>query len=188
MNTGNVTRVGDREAPESLRLVQELVNTLDIEAGTDGLASPADLARFADDHGLARYRLGPADLADLRELREALRAACTAHTGTAVPPEAAASLERLLNAAPLALRLGSRGEAVLRPASGRTGLPALTAQLAARIATAAGEGTWQRLKACEAHDCRWVYYDRSPAGRSRWCSMAVCGSRAKMRTYRARRS
>ncbi|MFI7242956.1 CGNR zinc finger domain-containing protein [Streptomyces qinglanensis] len=179
--------MGDREAPESLRLVQRLVNTLDIESGTDGLASPADLTRFADDQGLARYRLGTADLAELRELREALRAACTAHTGAAVPPEAAEALERLLGAAPLALRLGPRGEAVLRPAPGLTGLPALAAHLAARIATAAGEGTWQRLKACEAHDCRWVYYDRSPAGRSRWCSMAVCGSRAKMRTYRARR-
>ncbi|NEC67457.1 CGNR zinc finger domain-containing protein, partial [Streptomyces sp. SID9727] len=26
-----------------------------------------------------------------------------------------------------------------------------------------------------------------PAGRRRWCSMSVCGARAKMRAYRARR-
>ncbi|NED72902.1 CGNR zinc finger domain-containing protein, partial [Streptomyces sp. SID9944] len=47
-------------------------------------------------------------------------------------------------------------------------------------------GTWTRLKACEAADCHWAYYDRSPAGRGRWCSMRVCGARAKMRRYRAR--
>ncbi|MFE7121750.1 CGNR zinc finger domain-containing protein, partial [Streptomyces sp. NPDC057654] len=36
--------------------------------------------------------------------------------------------------------------------------------------------------------CQWVFYDRSPAGRGRWCSMAVCGSRAKMRAYRANKA
>jgi predicted RNA-binding Zn ribbon-like protein len=37
-----------------------------------------------------------------------------------------------------------------------------------------------------ADTCRWVYYDRSPAGRSRWCTMSLCGARNKMRKYRAR--
>ncbi|MGW0547614.1 CGNR zinc finger domain-containing protein [Streptomyces altiplanensis] len=60
--------------------------------------------------------------------------------------------------------------------------------MTAASATAAAEGAWPRLKACEAQDCRWAYYDRSPAGRSRWCSTAVCGSRAKTRGYRAGRA
>ncbi|MDX3067990.1 CGNR zinc finger domain-containing protein, partial [Streptomyces sp. ND04-05B] len=45
---------------------------------------------------------------------------------------------------------------------------------------------WQRLKGCGAPDCHWAYFDRSPAGRGRWCSMQVCGARAKMRRYRAK--
>ncbi|MGI5352793.1 CGNR zinc finger domain-containing protein [Streptomyces sp. CA-250714] len=180
--------MGDRQAPEPLLLVQELANTLDIETGTDHLATPEDLDRFVDDHELTRFRLGKRDLAGLRELREALRAACLAHAGIPVPPEAAEGLERHVGAAPLTVRIETRGEAVLRPAPGLTGLTGLTAHLAARIATAANDGTWQRLKACVTHDCQWVYYDRSPAGRSRWCTMSVCGSRAKMRTYRARRA
>ncbi|MBQ1161861.1 CGNR zinc finger domain-containing protein [Streptomyces smyrnaeus] len=181
--------MGDRQAPEPLLLVQELVNTLDIETGKDQLATPEGLARFVSDHGLTRFRLGKPDLAGLRELREALRAACLAHTsGAPASPEAAETLERHLGAAPLALRIEAGGEAALEAAPGLTGLPALTAHLAARIAIAAGDGSWQRLKACETHDCQWVYYDRSPAGRSRWCTMSVCGSRAKMRTYRARRA
>src|ERR1700688_3652033 len=41
-------------------------------------------------------------------------------------------------------------------------------------------------------DCRWIdscrcaFYDHSKNGRSCWCSMRVCGSREKARTYRAR--
>ncbi|MBO8189382.1 CGNR zinc finger domain-containing protein [Streptomyces spirodelae] len=198
--------MGDRQAPEPLLLVQELANTLDIETGADELAGPEGLARFVSTHGLTRFGLGKPDLEGLRELREALRAACLAHTSAGAHADAAArtgaahtgaaavaaqtaeTLERHLGAAPLVLRIGERGEAALEAAPGLTGLPAFTAHLAARIATAASDGTWQRLKACETHDCQWVYYDRSPAGRSRWCTMAVCGSRAKMRAYRARRA
>ncbi|MBO8190431.1 CGNR zinc finger domain-containing protein [Streptomyces oryzae] len=180
--------MGDRQAPEPLLLVQELANTLDIETRTDRLATPEGLDRFVDDHGLERFRLAEPDLAGLRELREALRAACLAHAGAAVPREADEVLERRLGAAPLVVRIGVRGEAAVEAAPGLTGLPALTAHLAALIARAAGEGSWQRLKACETHDCQWVFYDRSPAGSRRWCTMAVCGSRAKMRAYRARRA
>lgn len=183
-----MARVGDRQAPESLRLAQQLANTLDIAAGSDHLSTADGLAAFTQAHALTPLRLGTHDLPGLRELREALRAACLAHTGASVPPETATVLERHLREAPLALWIGSHGEARLHPAAGLTGLPALTAQLAAGVATAAGDGTWARLKACDAHDCRWVYYDRSPAGHSRWCSMAGCGSRAKMRAYRARRA
>ncbi|WP_369931434.1 CGNR zinc finger domain-containing protein [Plantactinospora sp. BC1] len=37
-----------------------------------------------------------------------------------------------------------------------------------------------------AHGCRWLHYDRSPAGRSRWCTMGICGSRATTRAHRQR--
>lgn len=80
--------------------------------------------------------------------------------------------------------MDAAGVAALRPVAEPAGL---TARVAAAIAAAAADGTWARLKACEAEDCQWAYYDRSPAGRRRWCSMSVCGARAKMRTYRAKR-
>ncbi|GAA2618639.1 CGNR zinc finger domain-containing protein [Streptomyces axinellae] len=164
------------------------MNTLDIETGADDLARPEGLAAFVRTHRLSAFGLGARDLPELRELREALRAACLAHGGVPMPPGHAEALERRLSAAALTLSIGTDGGTALRPAPGLTGLAALTAHLAAKIATAAGDGTWQRLKACEARDCVWVYYDRSPAGRRRWCDMAVCGSRAKMRAYRARRA
>ncbi|MEU7283082.1 CGNR zinc finger domain-containing protein [Streptomyces sp. NPDC045431] len=161
-------------APGPLALVEALVNSLDIESGADSLDTEDGRARF----GLAPHEVEPA-----RELREALRAACLAHAGHP-PHRPTTPLDDLLSAAPLLVTVDpADGTAALRPAPPDT----LTARVAAAIAVAAADGTWLRLKACEAADCLWAYYDRSPAGRSRWCSMSVCGARAKMRAYRARR-
>jgi len=43
-----------------------------------------------------------------------------------------------------------------------------------------------RVRKCHARDCGVVFIDLSKAGRRRWCSMANCGNRAKMRQFRAR--
>jgi len=45
-------------------------------------------------------------------------------------------------------------------------------------------GPLDRLKACE--DCPWLFLDTSRNRSRRWCSMADCGTRAKMRRYRAK--
>ncbi|MFC9298658.1 CGNR zinc finger domain-containing protein [Streptomyces sp. NPDC057011] len=159
---------GRAPAPGGLALVERLVNTLSVDTGDDRLA--------------ADFGLSGAALADAAELREALRGALLAHAGHALPPGAADHLNRLLAAAPLTVRIDPSGSAALAPAGG----PTLLARIAEAIAEASAAGTWPRLKACAADDCRWAYYDRSPAGRGRWCTMSVCGSRAKMRTYRSR--
>ncbi|MCM2577831.1 CGNR zinc finger domain-containing protein [Streptomyces meridianus] len=178
---------GDRSpAPEALALVQDLANTVDVELADDGLRTVADLSAFCAAHGLGRLRFGADDVAPARRLREALRDVCRAHAGFDVPAESTAALDDLFGRAPLVLATGPAGEARPVPAPGLDGLPALTARLAAGVLTAVADGTWQRLKACSAPECRWVYYDRSPAGRSRWCTMSLCGSRAKMRAYRDR--
>ena len=49
------------------------------------------------------------------------------------------------------------------------------------------EGNWERLKACQNEDCRWVYYDISKNRSGSWCSMAMCGNRLKTSTYRRRK-
>jgi predicted RNA-binding Zn ribbon-like protein len=55
------------------------------------------------------------------------------------------------------------------------------------VAAAAADGTWERAKACRADDCRWAFYDQSRNRSARWCDMAVCGNRTKVRAYRAKR-
>ncbi|MGW4321654.1 CGNR zinc finger domain-containing protein [Streptomyces sp. NPDC004684] len=160
-------------APGGLALLQSLVNTLDIETGADRLDTP---------QGRADFGIAEADLAGARELRESLRAALLAHAGHP-PHRAVTPLGELLARAPLLVAVDARdGSAALAPADAGP----LVSRVAAAVAEALVAGTWTRLKACEAADCHWAYYDRSPAGRGRWCSMRVCGARAKMRRYRAR--
>jgi predicted RNA-binding Zn ribbon-like protein len=45
----------------------------------------------------------------------------------------------------------------------------------------------QRVKQCPGHGCGWLFLDMTKNRRRRWCEMSVCGSRAKVRRYRARR-
>jgi predicted RNA-binding Zn ribbon-like protein len=42
----------------------------------------------------------------------------------------------------------------------------------------------ERVRECDGHDCGWLFLDTSKAGRRRWCSMEICGNRAKSRRYR----
>jgi predicted RNA-binding Zn ribbon-like protein len=160
-------------APGGLALVQDLVNTLNLESGADSLDTAEGRARF----GLT----GERETAAARELREALRAALLAHAGHP-PHRETTPLDVLLAEAPLVVTVGTDGTTTLAPADPRP----LTSRVAAAIAEALVAGTWPRLKACEAPDCHWAYYDRSPASRGRWCSMSSCGARAKMRRYRAK--
>lgn len=160
-------------APGGLDLVQALVNTVDLESGADSLDTAEGRARFGITEG---------ELAQARELRESLRVALLAHAGHP-PHRAVTPLGELLAAAPLFLTVAAAdGSAALAPADARP----LLSRVAAAVAESLVAGTWIRLKACEAVDCHWAYYDRSPAGRGRWCSMQVCGARAKMRRYRAK--
>ena len=43
------------------------------------------------------------------------------------------------------------------------------------------------VKLCPGRDCGWLFIDRSKNQSRRWCSMAICGSRDKMRRLHARR-
>ncbi|WP_246533124.1 CGNR zinc finger domain-containing protein [Rathayibacter toxicus] len=49
-----------------------------------------------------------------------------------------------------------------------------------------GGPTANRLRRCDATDCRLLYLDTSRAGSRRWCSMQRCGNRAKVRAHRRR--
>ncbi|MHA5053977.1 CGNR zinc finger domain-containing protein [Streptomyces sp. SD15] len=178
-------------APGSLALIQSLVNTLDIESGADSLDTPEGRAHFGlATAGAAGVTAGVTkgvtkgvaeEVAAARELRESLRVACLAHAGHP-PHRTVTPLGELLARSPLRVTVDEHdGSAGFAPAA-----VSLTSTVAAAVAEALVAGTWQRLKACEAPTCHWVYYDRSPGGRGRWCSMSVCGARAKMRRYRAK--
>jgi predicted RNA-binding Zn ribbon-like protein len=45
----------------------------------------------------------------------------------------------------------------------------------------------RHLRACASPKCGWVFLDTSRNRRRRWCAMQVCGNRAKVRRFYARR-
>ena len=48
------------------------------------------------------------------------------------------------------------------------------------------EEDFARVKACEGHDCTLVFADHTRGQARRWCSMAICGNRAKQAAHRKR--
>jgi predicted RNA-binding Zn ribbon-like protein len=184
-----MAELAERDAPGRLEAVRAFVNTLDIDAGTDALASPSDLAEHLVAWGLlAPDRcLGESDLRAAIELRESLRTLLLAHNGQEVDTAASIDvLNRITAQAGLRPAMtygGAVGYHVLREG----GLGALGA-LVAIVYVSEERGVWTRLKACASDTCRWAYYDASRNRASRWCYMQVCGNRAKGQTFRARRA
>jgi predicted RNA-binding Zn ribbon-like protein len=181
-------------APGDLGTLQAFVNTLDIEQGTDALASPADLDSWLRQAGLADDHGDPSGLRELSwavELREALRDLLRSHVTRRGPaagaPTAGSGAARVAHAA-AAMRaridVDAGGRIALVPAG--AGAAAALTRLLLIGAEAATAGTWRRLKVCSADDCQWAFYDRSPTHSGCWCSMQICGSRAKARAYRSR--
>jgi predicted RNA-binding Zn ribbon-like protein len=174
-----------KAAPEPLRLVQELVNSVDLEHGVEWLGTPADLRRWLREHGLDGHgRPTRGQLKQAHELRSTLRELLIANNEKRTAPEAAAALERAADRARLTLELGAHGRLVLTPRAG--GVDGALGRILAVVYDAMAAGSWHRLKACR--ECTWAYYDYSKNRSATWCSMAICGNRTKTRAYRRRRS
>lgn len=175
-----------QEAPGELELVRAFVNTLDIEDGVDELADPAALGRWLRAHGVlpGSSRLGDEELVAARRLREAIRTLLLGNNGVSVRKEAALALGRTARRAGLAPVFDPDGNVALEPAAG--GVDGALGRVLAVAAAAMADGTWSRLKACRADDCRWAFYDHARNRSRQWCSMSVCGNRTKARTYRRR--
>jgi predicted RNA-binding Zn ribbon-like protein len=184
---GAVTDAPGREAaPGRLRLVQELLNTYDTETGADELAGLGELEGWLRERGLIEpgARLDDGDLERARAFREALRSLLEERSHGAIRDDTVRALNELPGGALLRTRFDADGSPRLVPAAG--GLDRAIADLLAIIGESAREGTWERLRVCAEDTCMWAFYDRSKNRSGSWCSMAVCGNRAKARSYRAR--
>jgi len=170
-------------APGELEIVRAFVNTLDIESGVDRMHDPDAWASWAGEHGLDP-RATVADLRFGRELREALRQALLAnHDRAPLPAETIKALDAAATRSRLTVRFTSEG-ATLRPAG--TGADGVYGRIVSAVVAALADGTWSRLKACAADDCRWGFYDASRSRTGQWCSMSICGNRAKQARWRDR--
>ncbi len=183
------TSDGRQPAPGDLLLVQLLVNSAEPDIGREDIADAAALGRWLVEHGLLAEAdartLTEGDRARIVTLREALRDLLGANAGEGLPAESVAVLDDETSRVPLQVRIGEDGSVALLPA--RSGLDGAVARVLVAIAQANIEGTWRRLKACRDETCRFAFYDASRNASSAWCSMAVCGNRAKARRYRERK-
>jgi predicted RNA-binding Zn ribbon-like protein len=81
--------------------------------------------------------------------------------------------------------LDERGDPRLEPDG--NGVDGAFAQILARVLEAHASGAWRRMKSCPGAHCGWLFYDASRNASSTWCSMSICGNRAKTAAYRHRR-
>jgi predicted RNA-binding Zn ribbon-like protein len=180
--------MSSQAAPQQLELVREFVNTREHDPDLESIPTADALAGWLSEHGLLEpgIELDDDDLRRAYELREALRSLLLSNNGSPLEPAAIATVNATLGGAPLAVRFDEAGRPEL--AVEASGLDAAIARLGAIVYEAKVDGTWERLKVCAADDCRWAFYDRSRNRSGTWCSMNVCGNRAKVRSYRERRA
>jgi predicted RNA-binding Zn ribbon-like protein len=171
---------------------------------TEFLAGGADLlnwlqqAQLIDAGTAAKFRDDPALATELevvakgaRALREWLRAFVRRHAGQPLTAAVQAEL------GPLNLLLaGDKSYAKVTGGPERLTLQRLRRwetpeellqPIAAAIADLVCHADFRLIRACEGHDCSLMFLDRTKAHARRWCSMALCGNRAKAAAHRARR-
>jgi predicted RNA-binding Zn ribbon-like protein len=171
--------------PEDLKAVVDLLNTIDLEDGTDQLADKATFSAWL----AGRIGAGPArratvrDLENARAIRDALRALAAYNSGEPLAENIVASGSAALGELPINVQFVADGSAV---AVGGKGVERYFGEIVASYARAQEQRRWERVKLCASPDCRWAYWDSSKNESRRWCAMGVCGSRSKMRAYRRR--
>jgi len=153
----------------------------------------------------SNFSLGDLDRAALRarELREWFRDLVKTHRGKPLSPRALTKLEPLNDLlgldhifwsivpktaagydkhdgpSPLIFRL--------RPQRRWRTLEALLAPVAEELARVVCYVDFEYIKACEGKKCTLFFYDETRRRERRWCSMSVCGNRAKQNAFRERR-
>jgi len=134
--------------------------------------------------------------AQARSLREWFRGFVQRHMGKALKASALNELEPLnrilerdetygqIGLAQDAARRGSR-LVWLEKRRWRSS-DSLLLPIARAIAKVICNEDFKLIKACEGHACTLTFVDRTKSHRRRWCSMAVCGNRAKQAALRER--
>jgi len=177
-----------------------------VDTPIDWLDSGDGLLRW-----LAQARLVPADILDelkarampgeldevaeqARALREWFRGFVRKHMGRPLAPRALHELDPLN-------RLLARDEAFSQISRHRHGEGNRLELLAMRrwrspeslllpigeaLAKFVCEEDFANVKACGGHACTLVFADRTRRRARRWCSMAICGNRAKQAAHRSR--
>jgi predicted RNA-binding Zn ribbon-like protein len=164
----------------------------------DGLVSWLAQAKLVPPDALDELKAGamPNELDtvanEARALREWFRAFVHRHMGRPLTAKALHELEPLnsLLARDEAFSQISRyrdGDRLELQATRRWRSPvSLLLPIGDALASFVCEEDFAAVKACEGHKCTLVFADHTRSRARRWCSMAICGNRAKQAAHRDR--
>lgn len=182
----NTTPVlGDGDGPvDLLGTYDDLVRWI----GGAGIGPRNDASELQRAAKRARGAQGNSVLREVKRLREALRSVLTwASAGRDVRRGAAQTINASLRR--------DRGYVALRGPAGHAGFvrqwrrerddPAarIIAPIARSILSLLTEADLTRVRKCESPACVLWFLDTSKNGRRRWCSMGLCGNRAKVAAH-----
>ena len=153
-----------------------------------GLLSEPDARRLRRE-AARRPEAAARALRDAVGLREGLyRIFAGLASGRAPRPDDLATLNAHLPRALASLQVATAGDRLGWTWSGDPlALDRLLWPVARDAAVFLTSGNLTRLRTCANPRCRWVFLDGTRSGTRRWCTMAVCGNRAKVRRHRDRR-
>lgn len=145
-----------------------------------------------------RRQVGPGELdkvaAEARSLREWFRAFVERHRGKTLEARALRELEplnRLLErdeafAQITPCRRGGEQALELRAVRRWRTPESLLAPIAEALAHLVTSEDFSQVKRCEGAACTLLFADHTRSKARRWCSMAICGNRAKQAAHRQR--
>ena len=193
--------LGDALALDFLNSIATPVDTtIDWIEDGEGLVAWLEQARLVPPDALDAIRAGtlPGELDKVadqaRGLREWFREYVQKYAGHPLSQEGLAELEpvnRLLERdeafSRIVPRLAGSGNAFeLQPMRRWRSPEALLLPIGVTLARFVCTEDFSDVKTCEAPACTLMFADRTRGRRRRWCSMTLCGNRAKQAAYRHR--
>jgi predicted RNA-binding Zn ribbon-like protein len=178
--------------------------TVEFIGNGEDLLSWLDQAHLVPKDVLEQFKVGaaPGELdavaTHARAFREWFRGFVREHMGKPLSADAVATLDPLNR---ILARDEAYGQIVARPeganASAGAGLAfesrrrwrssdTLLIPIARSIADLLTTENFSDVKACQGHACTLLFVDHTRGRARRWCSMAVCGNRAKQAAHRER--
>ncbi len=177
---------GRAPAPGQLALVQSFLNShysLGDDRGAELWASPDSLKAWLRTCDLIspEARVGWQELERALEMRAALRWLAVGEDASIDRGQRLGALNAACVGAGVEFRFDRDGPQFVRARAGT-----FSDAVGLILGITAGsmiDGRWARLKICPGLHCAWAFYDGSRNRTGRWCSMSVCGSRAKAQTH-----
>jgi predicted RNA-binding Zn ribbon-like protein len=178
--------------------VDEPVDWISDGAGLIDWLAQAGLVPAAELEAVAA-RATPGELdrvaGQARDLRDWFRGFVTARAGARLDPKALeelAPLNRLLERDETFGRIVAHADKhghrhlALEQARRWRSPESLLLPIGEAIARVVVEDDFTHIKGCEGRSCTLMFVDRTRAHARRWCSMSVCGNRAKVTAHRLR--